>query len=570
MQKPPSPKIDPRTGMDIASALHIDHDPPVQNTGPVFNSMIDPGGIGLNQPPQNPYLPSDMEQTPSDFSYGNHSDAGYLSTPGSGIHGNNMSAGQYNNNNNQYNAHFQGGMGRGGFGNRNHMGFGKGSNAYGNGPNASSNFGNTPGSSSFTGSTPASSFGNTPLSFDSGVPPTPVTPQTPQPPMKNDFNMNENRRGRNGPRERRDSYNNSYNNRERRDSYNKRDRNNKESDWGNRHRNNDWGRERFGRDHDRNRRDGRNERDNWNRERDNRNNRYRDRERDRNRNDRGDFRNNRDNEISTPRNKPNDLAPVFPPPPPPEEEIRAPAPIFTPPPVPQPPPVTLPPPPQTQTTPEKKEEEDTRSMSLDSRIQSLLSGFKSPEPARPKTPPPAVKQTPPGHSPATHIFDSSSQGHVGNIPVPQDDDDRMSLDSTGSGGEPGAIEVNQTNTAVPPPLVMPSSEMPNSTTQVMNWQQQNDLQNNYMPPGYMNNFSAGQYNQNFVNQMNNEMNDQRFVNDPKEEADKHEITFTDVLENFVKELKDIMCKDLCKKMVETSAFKTYETWWDREEEKTKV
>lgn len=559
--KPPSPKIDPRTGMDIASALHIDHDPPVPNAGHMLNStgMVDPSGIGINQAAQNTFMPPDMEQTPSDYSYGtNHSDAGYMSTPGSGsIHGNSMVGGQFNNNNSHFNQQFHGGagMGRGGYGNRNQMGFGKGP-GFGNTPNAGSFYGNTPGSSSFSGSTP-SNFTNTPMSFDSGVPPTPGTPQTPQPPMKNDFNINDNRnRGRNFPnRERRDSYNN-RDNRERRDSYNNRDRNNKDNDW-NRHRNNDWGRDRYGRgDRDRNRRDMRNDRDSWNRDRDNKNNRYRDRERDRNRNDRNDFRNIRDNDVTIPRNKPNDLAPVYPPPPPPEEEIHAPTPIFTPPaPKPQPPPLVIPPPqvppPQPQLTPEAKEEEETRSMSLDSRIQSLLSGLKSPEPARPKTPP-AIKPTLPCQSP--HLYDSSSQALVGNIPVPQDDDDRMSLDSTGSAGEPGSIEVNQTNTAIPPPLIPPS-----------------DLQNNFMPPGYMNNFPpGGQFNQNFVNQMNNEINDQKLVQDPKEEADKHEITFTDVLENFVKELKEIMKKDLCKKMVETSAFKTYEAWWDREEEKTKV
>lgn len=46
--------------------------------------------------------------------------------------------------------------------------------------------------------------------------------------------------------------------------------------------------------------------------------------------------------------------------------------------------------------------------------------------------------------------------------------------------------------------------------------------------------------------------------------------FTHVLNDFVKELKSIMQRDLCKKMVETSAFKYFENWWDQEEEKHKV
>ena len=46
--------------------------------------------------------------------------------------------------------------------------------------------------------------------------------------------------------------------------------------------------------------------------------------------------------------------------------------------------------------------------------------------------------------------------------------------------------------------------------------------------------------------------------------------FSAVLSDFVKELKSIMQRDLCKKMVETSAFKYFENWWDQEEEKNKV
>ena len=590
--KPPSPKTDPRTGLqvDLNAALRIDHDPVNQSAAQPFNSnaLMDPGGLGLNHR-GNTFMQNNMEQTPSDYSFStNTSDQGYMTTPGSSSYrGHNNQ--QFNNNNNQFNTGFGGNNNS--YGNRSQ--FGKGDPRYGNAQG--SNFGNTPGS---FGNTPSgnSSFGGTPISFDSGMQQTPSTPQTPMPyatnDMKNDFpNVNDNNsrnRGRNFPnRDRRDS----YNNRERRDSYNSYNRDNRDRNKDNeynRRKNSDWNRDRHGRDRDRNRRDWKNdrndyknERDEWGRDRDrNRHREGRDsRDRDRNR---SDYRDHREEPSTTNfRNKPADHGPAFPPPPP-QEETHPPAPVFTPP-APKLPPVVSPPPQIPLQPPSKeKEEEDTRSMSLDSRIQSLLSGFKSPEPERPKTPP-MVKAPPPDmytqspqNVPNQQMYDPNQQLMVSNgmyndVPIPgqamQDDDDRMSLDSTGSTGVPGAIEVNSADTSVPPPPLIPS-QMPNSTAQVQTWQQQN-LQ------GYMNNYPGGQFNQNFVNQFNNDLNNQRFESlklpkDPKEEADKHEVTFEKVLEDFVKELKEIMTKDLCKKMVETSAFKSYEDWWDSEETKTKV
>lgn len=592
--KPPSPKIDPRTGfsMDINSALRIDHDPrPQPPVPPMFNSnaMLDPGGIGM-KPPANSFMPpNNMEQTP------NHSDPGYLSTPGSGsFHGNSMGGNQFNNSNSQFNMGFGGNSS--GFGGRNQFG-GKGGLQFGNTPSSNS-FSSTPGMGSY-GNTPSGngSFGGTPMSYDSGVPSTPITPQTPQPPgMKNDFgNTNENNnrnRGRNfHNRDRRDSYNNRDNNRERRDSYNSYNRDNRETNSYNRDRNkdneynrrrnnNDWNRDRHGRDRDRNDRDRnwrdrKNERDDWGRDRDR--NRHRDRG-DRNRNE---YSRDPREESSNFRNKSSDHSSAYPPPPQ-HEDVPAQAPVYTPP-APKPPPVISPPPVIPLQTPpaEAKEEEDTRSMSLDSRIQSLLSGFKSPEPARPKTPPMNKPHVDDRYSSPHDVNNSqmiSTNGSIypSDIPIPpaqQDDDDRMSLDSNGSAGEPGAIEVTPADTSVPPPPLIPS-QMPNSGASVTNWQQQNDLSSSNYLPGYMNNYPTGTFNQNFVNQFSNDLNNQRFdklkMKDPQEEADKHEVTFNEVLENFVKELKEIMTKDLCKKMVETSAFKSYEQWWDNEEQKLKV
>ncbi|XP_078681941.1 histone-lysine N-methyltransferase SETD1B-like isoform X2 [Branchiostoma floridae x Branchiostoma belcheri] len=57
---------------------------------------------------------------------------------------------------------------------------------------------------------------------------------------------------------------------------------------------------------------------------------------------------------------------------------------------------------------------------------------------------------------------------------------------------------------------------------------------------------------------------------PAEKVDPHKATIDGVMERVVWELKEIMRKDLNRKMVESSAFKAFEAWWDMEEEKTKV
>lgn len=592
--EPLTPKVDPRTGLplDISSALHIVHDQPVLNS----TGIVDPSSFGMNHRATT-FVPPEVEQTPSDYSYStNHSDAGYV-TPTPSFHGNSVLGGsQFNTNSNHFNANF--GAGGVNFGNRNHAGYGNGG-GFCNTPSVSGSFVGTPSVGSF-GATPgnSSSFGGTPLSFDSGVPVTPMTPQTPLPPHtptdpNNDFGDGRNRGRHFHNRDRRDSYNN------RRDGYNSRDR--KTDNEYNRRRNNDWNKDRHvsgPRDRDRNRKieDWKSDRNDWNRDHDR--NRYRDKDRDK---DRRDFQEFREEEQPPPtqpfRNMSLEHPPVYPPPPPVIEEVPIPAPVFVPPIPVIPPPVIAPP--IVQQSFDVKEEEETRSMSLDSRIQSLLSGFHSPEASKPRSPPPVVKPSDdqykqsPNVETNTQTYDSNIQSYQNNssasltkswgsqnsfkeIPVPadspqdDDNDDRMSLDSEGSGGEPGAIEVIPTNTSVPPPPLMPS-QMPNSMTPVNAWQQ-NDLTNNYMS-GFMSNFTGSQYNQTYVNQYNNDMNNQ-LINVVKQvdndDSEKDDTTFSDVLESFVSELKDIMMKDLCKKMVETSAFKSYERWWGREEGKRKV
>lgn len=104
------------------------------------------------------------------------------------------------------------------------------------------------------------------------------------------------------------------------------------------------------------------------------------------------------------------------------------------------------------------------------------------------------------------------------------EDDRMSLDSVSSGEE--RLEVNPVNSSHPA----------------------------------FNNDWLGNPCDNFMG----------FNPDYDPEADYVTHMFNTVLNEFVKELKSIMQRDLCKKMVETSAFKYFENWWDQQEEKHKV
>jgi hypothetical protein len=77
------------------------------------------------------------------------------------------------------------------------------------------------------------------------------------------------------------------------------------------------------------------------------------------------------------------------------------------------------------------------------------------------------------------------------------------------------------------------------------------------------------YNQNYFNQYNNVINNQQSVQNQVDD-EKLDKTFSSVLDKFVKELKEIMQKDMCKKMVESSAFKSFDSWWTTNETRTKV
>lgn len=57
----------------------------------------------------------------------------------------------------------------------------------------------------------------------------------------------------------------------------------------------------------------------------------------------------------------------------------------------------------------------------------------------------------------------------------------------------------------------------------------------------------------------------------KQSAEARRVPLTQsVLESVVSELKEIIKKDICKKMVESTAFKNFENWWDESEKRSKT
>ena len=84
-----------------------------------------------------------------------------------------------------------------------------------------------------------------------------------------------------------------------------------------------------------------------------------------------------------------------------------------------------------------------------------------------------------------------------------------------------------------------------------------------VPPGHV---APGMFNQGFMPPPQSFMNAMLPVpqHDPAtvftEMDQEAEETFLDVLEQIIDQLKVIMKKDLCKKMVQDTAFKTYDQW----------
>ncbi|XP_041348148.1 histone-lysine N-methyltransferase SETD1-like [Gigantopelta aegis] len=199
------------------------------------------------------------------------------------------------------------------------------------------------------------------------------------------------------------------------------------------------------------------------------------------------------------------------------------------------------------------------------------------------------KSAPPVYNPQEDLKQSMSKTNVqpetNNVPaataVDDDDDDKMSISSISSGDE--KLEVNSqipTKTSQPSSLTnsfQQSLSMFNQGPIVNPWQSGFVNQGAY-PPTYNNFVGLNPFNQTFCNQYQNDMVNAQMVNAYgnqmgfKEEEKVPEIDdklFNSSLNNFVKDLKEILQRDLCKKMVESSAFKSFEKWWDREEEKRK-
>ena len=162
-----------------------------------------------------------------------------------------------------------------------------------------------------------------------------------------------------------------------------------------------------------------------------------------------------------------------------------------------------------------------------------------------------------------------------------DDEDKMSLSSISSGEE--KLEVIAP--ALPPPMGFdPSVPPPNFMNQ--NSQAENATNNQWMgqPHNFnqnfnnnfnsTNSFNGNNFGPNFMNvpsNFNNMGPNQNFpVNIPPPKEDPSQPSFDGTLKQIMKELKLIMKKDLCKKMIENSAFKCFENWWDFENMKTKV
>ena len=136
-----------------------------------------------------------------------------------------------------------------------------------------------------------------------------------------------------------------------------------------------------------------------------------------------------------------------------------------------------------------------------------------------------------------------------------DGDDHMSLSSLSSGEE--KLEV----TAPPPPGVMqqhqqlPGGALFASPTLLPTWGLDNKLQMQNMYMATMPPMQGVSF-----------LDSPMVVNHEYEE----EQMFSGVLEKVIAELRVIMMKDLSKKMVETSAFKSFEGWWDGEKNRQKV
>ncbi|XP_064619680.1 histone-lysine N-methyltransferase SETD1B-like [Lineus longissimus] len=174
-------------------------------------------------------------------------------------------------------------------------------------------------------------------------------------------------------------------------------------------------------------------------------------------------------------------------------------------------------------------------------------------------------------------FQSSDVQEV-TIGMEENEDDRMSLSSLSSGEE--KLELNVPNQHKQPPPFDPSVPPPNLSA---SFNQQTNTLNPLMPDfgqrtqgfneswGSSNNLNTS-FNSDTSANLSNSFMDGGFqgplitLDDLK---DPHDGSFYGVLNKIITELKVVMKKDLCKKMVEVSAFKSLESWWDDAQDRAK-
>ena len=178
-----------------------------------------------------------------------------------------------------------------------------------------------------------------------------------------------------------------------------------------------------------------------------------------------------------------------------------------------------------------------------------------PEPAPPPTPEDEQPPLPP--EPEPHCDKNTYSSTTPN--PPGEDDDCMSLSSISSGEE--KLQLNAPildNRFVPPPGMHPMMYPPSAMWYPQVNQYQNYI-NNVVTTTGMNDGS-----------MSLEAVQQKAAMLFTPQDEDNENMFLDVLDQIVQELKMVMCKDMHKKMVEGTAFKFYEAWLSTKENKDKA
>ena len=272
----------------------------------------------------------------------------------------------------------------------------------------------------------------------------------------------------------------------------------------------------------------------------------------------------RDSEVSLPPEPP--PADAIPEPPPPEDDA--------------------PPPPE----PDADGAHDEPRLDLDSRIQSLLGGFapspeREPETPAPPLPPggdapplppsdaPPLPSDPPPMPPHPGVngdlqsrLDQFSKVFMANGVA---EDDRMSL-SSGHSGEQDRIELHPSHLP-PPPMPPPPMGMPPMPPPLPMWSTANSSNPAFpapVPPHPLYSHAHGfMQPPPFIDPHQQALMQQRQLETFTEMDRDAEKTFMDVLDEVIDQLKTIMKKDLCKKMLQGTAFKTFDAWYDQETRK---